>query len=240
LAKRFIDGSVWDKDWFLDLPTKYKVLWFYILTKCDTAGIFDPNLKTVSKLLNEKYIEDECLDVFNNKVIKVLDKWFIIKFIDFQYGDVISEKMVLPINKCLNKIGYSIDTVSILYSKSIDTPIEIEKEKEIENIKEKRVLKLKFLDFVYLTSDERDMLCERLGVDVFNKMVCNLNDYIGSKGTKYKSHYHTILSWINKNGIPSNQAKKGTPRIENPLETINGWEKQKEEENARTLRQQTI
>ena len=56
--------------------------------------------------------------------------------------------------------------------------------------------KTKYLDFVYLTQEEHKELIDRLGEDKTNDMIEKLNNYIGSKGKKYKSHYHTILNWV--------------------------------------------
>lgn len=139
MAKRFIDSNLFQKDWFLELESKYQILYIYIFTHCDVAGVFDPNLKTISKLFNQEYIEDEILNNLKDQLIKVQDKWLLHKFIKHQYGSVISPKMIKPIENALRKIGLKIkdiDTVSIGYQYSIDTPkekeIDIEKEKEIE------------------------------------------------------------------------------------------------------------
>lgn len=139
MAKRFIDSNLFQKDWFLELESKYQILYIYIFTHCDVAGVFDPNLKTISKLFNQQYNEDEILINLKDQLIKVQDKWLLHKFIKHQYGSVISPKMIKPIENALRKIGLKIkdiDTVSIGYQYSIDTPkekeIDIEKEKEIE------------------------------------------------------------------------------------------------------------
>ena len=62
----------------------------------------------------------------------------------------------------------------------------------------KRVNKLKYREFVYLTIDELSKLQDRFGVEGASERIDNLNDYLGSKGKKYKSHYHTILVWDRK------------------------------------------
>lgn len=54
----------------------------------------------------------------------------------------------------------------------------------------------KFLEFVLLTKEEYSKLCERIGEETTNEWITRLNNYIGSKGKKYNSHYHTILTWI--------------------------------------------
>jgi hypothetical protein len=59
--------------------------------------------------------------------------------------------------------------------------------------------KIKYLDFVMLYKDEHQKLTEKLGNTSLNQIIDDLNNYIGSTGRKYKSHYHTILSWYKKN-----------------------------------------
>jgi hypothetical protein len=59
----------------------------------------------------------------------------------------------------------------------------------------------KYLEFVFLTKEEFEKLKTYFGSDVaVNLRIASLNDYIGSKGVKYKSHYHTILNWARKDG----------------------------------------
>jgi len=55
--------------------------------------------------------------------------------------------------------------------------------------------KQKHGEFVFLLSDEFSKLIERFGERVTKEKIAELNEAIGSKGYKYKSHYHTILAW---------------------------------------------
>ena len=58
--------------------------------------------------------------------------------------------------------------------------------------------KEKFLEFVLLTPEEHKKLIEKLGENKTKEMIERLNNYIGSSGRRYKSHYHTILQWAEK------------------------------------------
>jgi hypothetical protein len=53
-----------------------------------------------------------------------------------------------------------------------------------------------FQEFVLLTTEEHTKLLEKLGENTLNDYITCLNNYIGSKGKKYNSHYHTILTWL--------------------------------------------
>ncbi len=65
----------------------------------------------------------------------------------------------------------------------------------------KESLKSKHLDFVLLTDKEYKTLCDLFGEAQAKGMIEKLNNYIGSKGKQYKSHYFTILNWAGKDGI---------------------------------------
>ncbi len=88
IAKRFTDSRKWDDDWFLELPARYKLLWLYILDKCDYTGFFKPNLKLANFCLDTQYSHKEVLEVFKDRVYIVGSKWHIPKFIEFQYGEL--------------------------------------------------------------------------------------------------------------------------------------------------------
>jgi len=55
--------------------------------------------------------------------------------------------------------------------------------------------KSKYMEFVFLTEEEHKKLVSKFGEEGTRKRIKALNDGIGSKGYKYKSHYHTILVW---------------------------------------------
>jgi len=75
------------------------------------------------------------------------------------------------------------------------------REEERRGIKEKEPTdnKILFLEYVLLTEQEHSKLIERFGEYKTKQHIADLNNYIGSKGVKYKSHYYTILSWERKN-----------------------------------------
>jgi len=58
--------------------------------------------------------------------------------------------------------------------------------------------KTKFLDFVFLSEEEHSSLINKLGEPTVKEYIERLNNYIGAKGVKYKSHYHVILTWYRK------------------------------------------
>jgi len=70
--------------------------------------------------------------------------------------------------------------------------------KNVKNDNNDKKEKKLFLEFVYLTDDQYQKLLSKFGEQEAKARVEKLNNYIGSKGNKYKSHYHTILTWANR------------------------------------------
>jgi len=82
--------------------------------------------------------------------------------------------------------------------RSQSTPHTIYKNVKNDNNDKKEKDKRLFLEFIYLTDDEHQKLLEKFGEPGTKDRIEKLNNYIGSKGNKYKSHYHTILTWSNR------------------------------------------
>jgi len=83
--------------------------------------------------------------------------------------------------------------------------------KKKESIKKKeKPPKTLFLDSVYLTEDEYQKLKEKHGESLTSRAIEILNNYIQSKGKRYKSHYHTLLGW------PIEKAKEELPKSTYP------------------------
>lgn len=49
-----------------------------------------------------------------------------------------------------------------------------------------------------MTSTQHDKLQKEVGAEQLAELIEELNNYIGSTGVKYKSHYHTLKSWYNR------------------------------------------
>lgn len=81
---------------------------------------------------------------------------------------------------------------------------EVEEEVEYKrNIKEKNT----YLEFVKLTDDEYNKLLAIFGKQKLDNEIQKLNNYIGSSGKNYKSHYYTIRKW-NQDYINELEARK--------------------------------
>jgi hypothetical protein len=72
-----------------------------------------------------------------------------------------------------------------------------------------KVTKNIYSEFVKLTDIEYKKLIDKFGSNITKDKIQTLSDYIGSSGKKYKSHYHTMLSWDNRD-------KKNNPKSNEP------------------------
>lgn len=104
MAKRFTGTDKWSKAWFCALNNDEKVIWMYILDKCDHAGFFNKNY-TLASFETKCAVNDEVLNkIFQHKIIHINEqKCWIRSFVSYQYGslndNVKAHKSVLTLLK---------------------------------------------------------------------------------------------------------------------------------------------
>ena len=88
MSKRFTDTEKWSDPWFRGLSPHYQRLWIFLLDKCDQAGVWVVDRELAEFFLKETVDLESALAVFKDRVfaIKNGSKWFIPKFLVFQYG----------------------------------------------------------------------------------------------------------------------------------------------------------
>ena len=87
MSKRFTDTALWEKEWFQQLPPKYKLFWFFVKDRCDAAGVWSVNKTFANFLIGESIDLKEALEIFSEQIKEIAPgKWWIIDFITFQYG----------------------------------------------------------------------------------------------------------------------------------------------------------
>jgi len=93
MSKRMTETSKWGDAWFMDLPIKWKLAWFWIVDNCDHAGVIEANPRLMAFMIGEPIDGDEFIRAMQGRVIKPrAGKWFIPKFIEFQYGESLNMK----------------------------------------------------------------------------------------------------------------------------------------------------
>ena len=90
MAKRYLESQLWDKSWFRKLHPKLKLFYYYMISKCNHAGVWsDVDLELaefqIGMTIDEKEILKELKDHIH--VIKA-NVWYIHKFVKFQYGEL--------------------------------------------------------------------------------------------------------------------------------------------------------
>lgn len=137
MAKRFTDTDLWDKEWFMELSMKHKLLIKLLFAKCDVAGVWSPNWALASSYIGEKVNKSD-LEILAKHIEFLPDgRIFVVDFVSFQYG-VLTEKCAphRKIIALLKKYGL-FERVSVGYRKGIDTLQEEEEDKEEDKEKEK-------------------------------------------------------------------------------------------------------
>lgn len=93
MAKRFTDTNKYKKPFIRGLQGPYKLLWDYLYHDCDHAGIWIVDFEIAQVYLGQdmKVNKADALKYFNQSEIRIIEieggaKWFIVPFIDFQYG----------------------------------------------------------------------------------------------------------------------------------------------------------
>lgn len=130
--KRFTDTEKWSDPWFRKLSPTMKSFWVFICDKCDNAGVWKVDMEAAAFFIGEQVAESDALFALGERVEKLSpEKWWIVKFIAFQFGELSPEckphKSVLDL----------LTTHSIPYPKGIQTPQEKEKEKDKEQEKDR-------------------------------------------------------------------------------------------------------
>ena len=90
MAKRYLESSLWDKSWFRQLHPKLKLFYYYMISKCNHAGVWsDVDIELAEFQIGMPINEEEILKELKDhiEVIKP-KKWYIHKFVKFQYGEL--------------------------------------------------------------------------------------------------------------------------------------------------------
>jgi len=208
--KRFTDIEKWKDEWFLELNKEEKIVWVYLVDTCTNGGRWKKSFKHLNFSCDTTLKEDDLEKIFAGRLFDCGSFYFIPKFLKFQYPKGLNSKKPAILSVRNEILEYNLLTIVrerlgndflIIKEKDKEKDKDKDKEKDKRIVKERRKNKNKYEDFVYLTQDEYQKLVDNFGKTKTKELIQALNDYIGSKGKRYKSHYHTLLVWTRKNGI---------------------------------------
>ena len=179
MAKRFIETDIWKKKWFRKLPTNVKLFYFYILTNCDHAGMYDVDLELAEFQIGMDIDKDNILKYIGEHIEIIKDdKWFLRKFVDFQYGILKdtnnAHKSVI---KILNRYGINLGASQELTS-SLQADQDKEQDKEKVKNKKKKENKVEFHEILDIKQDESRLEIRRI------KFINELNKEFHTKYNK--------------------------------------------------------
>lgn len=140
-TKRFTDAEKWKDTFFEQLPKDYKLAWLYLLDDCDNAGVWNKSIKRLNFHCDTNFTEEEILKVFEKRLQPITsDKWFIKKFMEFQYGMnwlSSSNKAVVSAKQKLESIGVLIQNKENNYTLSIPYLYPTDTSKDQDQVKGK-------------------------------------------------------------------------------------------------------
>lgn len=142
MAKRLTDSEKWKDPFFEELTKDLKLAWLYLLDDCDHAGIWKKSIKRLNFSLDTNLTENDLLDAFKERIIVLSnDKWFIHKFVTFQYGNdfinskqkaVISAIKILNENNLIKELDNGLLTLSIPLTNPMDTLMDMDTDTDMD------------------------------------------------------------------------------------------------------------
>lgn len=107
MAKRMTETNKWKDNWFSNLSNDQKLIWLFILDDCTHAGIWEKNFRRLRFETNTDLSDEDISNFLYSKVIDLGDKYFIPKFLDFQYNNFLTSQSpaIKSARESLIKIG---------------------------------------------------------------------------------------------------------------------------------------
>lgn len=257
MAKRFTDTNKWDHSWIRRLSCKFKCALFYILDKCDHAGLWVADFEAMSFIIGETVTQHDFENHFKDKIILIKsDKYFIPSFIDFQYGSLNQDNRVhKSVILLLEKEG-AYKHLKSSFQGAKDKDKEKDKDKAKDKKKDKDTFDFEFLYKIYPLKKGKSEGITRLkkfitsqeDFDSFKIAVKNYTRDIQARGTeaKYIKHFSSFVGnekiqpwkdWLDADAgtaiavTPKPLFNKATQRTENNRAVAEAYMKKLEAEN---------
>ena len=205
MAKRFIDTELFRQGWFRKLPPALKSAWIYLITNCDHAGVYEPDLELMSFCVGTKITKEDIIKHLGDQISELNGggKWFLHKFIGYQYGELRevnnAHKGVL---KVLSKYNIELGACKGLSRPSVASQ-DKDKDKDKDKSKDKDIKSMKSINKEYLSELQE----KHRDIDVTGEFE-KFKDYCASKGKRYKDHRAGFRNWLKSDFVPKTNVYK--------------------------------
>lgn len=144
MKKRFTDTDKWSDKWFRPLSATAKLLWIWLCDNCDNAGVVDPDMELLTFQIGQPVKPDHFAELGDRLQKLANGKWWIPKFVRFQFGELSTGSLVhksvislLKSHTCLpkdNQLLLHVNGLAMGCERDMGllSPKEKEKEKEKE------------------------------------------------------------------------------------------------------------
>lgn len=228
-TKRMFSSHITESDAFLDMPLSSQALYFHLGMEADDDGfignpkriqrIIGGNEDDIKVLIGKKFLiafEDGIVVVKHHRINNNWDRHNCKRttYLDHFNRLHVKENKAYTLDGSKGPSAQSVFSLESVFRRE-ENRIEEKRGEESKDPalpspsapkkeKSKGPEKVACGEFknVFLTLDEKRALVDRFGFATAKQLVTSADLYIGSTGTKYKSHYLTILNWARKDRVP--------------------------------------
>lgn len=198
MAKRFIDTELFSDEWFMDLSKDCKLMWIYLITNCDHAGIISLN-KKLCKFQSGILDIDNTLKQLGNRLLTINKGLiFIPKYLEFQYPNFPNSKVrqqKSAIDILISKGIY--DKENLTLSKGLINSYEHEYEPENDNEQDNIPPLPEFLEYAIAICKKQNLNYKELKFAIESKYEAwrlnNWKDGYNKKIVNWKSKFNNTV-----------------------------------------------
>ena len=145
MSKKFTETTKWADPWFRSLTAKQKCLWLWLCDNCDCAGVVpEIDWGLVSFQIGEPCDERD-LEAFRDRLEACGSRFWIRKYVAFQWGYISEEKPPAPhrgVLKALARVGIPLAKAMERVPKPLPKPYERLKDKDKDKDKEQGLVQI--------------------------------------------------------------------------------------------------
>lgn len=97
MSKRFTDTNKWQDEWFYELRSEYKLLWYFLCDHCDACGVWKVSKRFAENTIGMAITWDQVIPEMKGRIIELTEgqRWFLVKYIPFQYhGGLVADNSI--------------------------------------------------------------------------------------------------------------------------------------------------